>query len=326
MEPQNKITTRTLQLLRVDAALREEVASLLDGLLDNVVNRIQERKLTTVQSARTRKLLADLKTVVGEGYKDIRGWYETNSADLFDQEAAFAGKLAEGLGYTFAGLAPAATLEAAAATLIVGAPAEAWWARQEAATLFRFQQQVRFGVAEGRTNAQIVDAVRREIDQSKREAEALVRTAVQSISQQAQMKLYENNLDVIDAYMHLSTLDTRTSDICIARSGLMWGAKSHKGIKHNVPYRQPPLHFNCRSRLIPILDRKEPLDGTQASMDGQVPANWTFEDWLDHQPPGVADEVLGKGRAKLWREGRITLNELLDQRGNPLPLADLRKM
>jgi hypothetical protein len=34
--------------------------------------------------------------------------------------------------------------------------------------------------------------------------------------------------------------------------------------------------------------------------------------------------MLGKGRAELWRSGKITLNQLLDQRGNPLTLAELR--
>jgi hypothetical protein len=34
--------------------------------------------------------------------------------------------------------------------------------------------------------------------------------------------------------------------------------------------------------------------------------------------------MLGKGRAELWRSGKITLNQLLDQRGNPLTLAQLQ--
>jgi hypothetical protein len=35
--------------------------------------------------------------------------------------------------------------------------------------------------------------------------------------------------------------------------------------------------------------------------------------------------MLGKGRAELWRDGKITLQQLLDQRGNPLTLQQLRQ-
>jgi len=34
--------------------------------------------------------------------------------------------------------------------------------------------------------------------------------------------------------------------------------------------------------------------------------------------------VLGSGRAQLWRDGKLTLEQLLDLSGNPLTLAQLR--
>jgi hypothetical protein len=36
------------------------------------------------------------------------------------------------------------------------------------------------------------------------------------------------------------------------------------------------------------------------------------------------NEMLGKGKAQLWRDGKITLSQLLDQSGRPLKLSELR--
>jgi hypothetical protein len=61
-------------------------------------------------------------------------------------------------------------------------------------------------------------------------------------------------------------------------------------------------------------------------MDGVVAADLTFDQFLKSKPPEFADKMLGKGRAELWRSGKITLNQLLDQRGNPLTLAQLKRL
>lgn len=89
---------------------------------------------------------------------------------------------------------------------------------------------------------------------------------------------------------------------------------------------------NCRSSIVPKtktfrelgIDQDELPVGTRASQFGTVPADLTFDDFLKRQPDGFADEMLGKGRAELWRKGTITLSQLLDQRGNPLTLQQLR--
>lgn len=64
---------------------------------------------------------------------------------------------------------------------------------------------------------------------------------------------------------------------------------------------------------------------TRASIDGEVAADLTFDDFLKGKPKAFADEMLGKGKAELWRDGKITLQQLLDQRGNPLTLTQLRQ-
>ena len=90
---------------------------------------------------------------------------------------------------------------------------------------------------------------------------------------------------------------------------------------------KPPAHFNCRSDIVPVvkpeLDIGRDIVGTRPSATGEVKANLTYSQWLKRQPPEFQDEVLGKVRAKLFRDGRLPLDRFVDDCGNTLTLAEL---
>ena len=65
---------------------------------------------------------------------------------------------------------------------------------------------------------------------------------------------------------------------------------------------------------------------TQASMDGQVAVDLNFEQWLAKQGEGFQEQVLGAGRYNLFKEGKISLLDLVDQSGNPITLAQLNAL
>jgi hypothetical protein len=56
--------------------------------------------------------------------------------------------------------------------------------------------------------------------------------------------------------------------------------------------------------------------GKRASMDGPVPANTSYGQWLQDQPRAVQDEVLGKAKADYF-------NKLADQHGARDAIAKL---
>lgn len=321
------IIRRQIALLRVDAGIRKEVLPVLEAMQKDLLARIAEdnfARATNLNQVRVRKLLKDVAAITNDGYEQAAQAYDDSMAKLYGHETDFMIKLADGLGVTLAGLPPVNVVNAASEALIVGAPAETWWSRQAASSVFQFQNRIRAGVLEGRTTGQIVDQVREDMALAKRNAEALVRTGVQAVASKASQDLFYANRDIILAVQFVATLDSRTTETCIARSGLRWAnTAAHKPIGHSVPYAVPPLHYNCRSRLIPLMSKKEKLDGTQSAVGGPVPASWDFGDWLKSQPEHVADDVLGKGKAKLWRDGKITLTDLLDQTGRPLTLTEL---
>lgn len=68
------------------------------------------------------------------------------------------------------------------------------------------------------------------------------------------------------------------------------------------------------------------LRKTQASMDGQVAVDLNFEQWLQSKGKGFQAEVLGAGRYTLFKEGKISLLDLVDQSGNPITLAQLNAL
>ena len=65
------------------------------------------------------------------------------------------------------------------------------------------------------------------------------------------------------------------------------------------------------------------LDATRASMDGQVPTAQGFDGWLNGKSEDFQNDLLGVEKARLWRDGKVTLQELTDQSGNPLTIAEL---
>jgi hypothetical protein len=150
----------------------------------------------------------------------------------------------------------------------------------------------------------------------------------------ARQHVYEENKDLIASEGWSSTLDTRTSIWCITRDGKAYTPGDHKPIGHKIPWLGGPgkIHWCCRSTSVPRLkswrelgiDEGEVSDSTRASMDGQVPAQQNFEEWLRRQSAARQNTVLGEGKADLWRRGKITFRDLLDQTGRPLTTEDLR--
>lgn len=241
---------------------------------------------------------------------------------------------------------PAGVLEAAVDdALILGAPAKEWWDRQYGSWVQKFSDQMRQGIFLGESVPELANRIKLVLPQLEKFATTLARTSVQSVTNAARMATYEENDDLIKGVVASATLDTRTSDICINRDGLAWDleGKPLEGTTQPWP-GPPPWHFNCRSTLRPILKgfdeiagpnadpeavkrAKQIPKGTRASMDGQIPDSINYREWLEAKEklnPGFAEKVLGKTKYKLWKDGKLTLGQMVDQKGFPLTVAQLK--
>lgn len=234
---------------------------------------------------------------------------------------------------------------AALARPFQGALLREWIAAQERDKAIAIRRAVADGFVQNKTTDQIVREIRGTaakgysdgtIEVSRREAQAIVRTALSHYSATAQDRVYENNLDVLKEYVWTSTLDLRTTPECQVRDGKRYTAEENpKPIGHTYKWLAGPgkLHWNCRSTKLPVtkswrdlgIDIDEFNPSERASMDGQVPSKMDYEEWLKEQSPERQDEVLGPTRAKLFREGNLSLKELYSAQGEELTLEELRK-
>lgn len=335
---------RQLDLNRLIGHQSNLVLAVMESLLADVEARIGTKPLTDYQKGRLNQLLSDVRGLVADRYESMQGDLFSDLKDLGQQESKWvlsSTNSTVGVDLMRA-LAPSATLKALVDTgLFQGAPLGDWLDRQAGDTAFRFANEIRIGVAAGETNNKIVQRIGGStrkgltgvLETSRRNADALVRTAVQTVSARARDITWSENADVVKGKQQVSTLDGRTSDVCIAYAGASWDLKGKPINGTHLPYNGGvPRHWMCRSTEIPILktfrelglDAEDFAPTTRASMDGQVAADLSFGDFLASKGKAFQDQALGKGRAELWRDGKITLAQLLDQRGNPLTLAQLR--
>lgn len=335
---------RQLLLQRVQAGTAAKINALYAQLADDIEASMRKSKdFTTYQSRRLDSAIRELKVMVANANSVAASTLAEDLTDLAGLEAQWTvGAVNLAATVTIATALPtAATIKAIAnESLVQGATVGGWFSKLDADLQFQVERTIKTGVSLGRTNAQLAreiiginDRGGEPLARSRRDANAIVRTSVQTVSNNAALASFRENDDVIAGVVWLSTLDSRTTDICMARSGKEYTLDGEP-VGHKIPFNGgPPAHWNCRSRLIPRtktfrelgIDRDELPVGTRASDFGPVPADLSFDDFLRSKPKAFADEMLGKGRAELWRDKKITLSQLLDQRGNPLTLAQLRE-
>lgn len=214
----------------------------------------------------------------------------------------------------------------------------------ESDRMTRIRDAIRMGYVEGQTTSQIVQRIRGTrargyedgiIEIDRRNAESVVRTAIGHTAGTARDKFYKANNDLVKAIVWTSTLDTRTSPICRSRDGKRYDM-NHKPVGHTFPWLGGPgmAHWNCRSTSVPVVKGLSEILGieglsdfspsTRASMDGQVPADISYGEWLKKQSAKRQIEILGPNRAALFRTGELPVEKFVNDKGKSLTLEQLK--
>lgn len=350
-----------IDLLRFEAGMRTEIERVFAELGEAVVRRIERhapvgQSNVTIRDRRFNLLITTSGDNIDAAYDRLREIEGENKAAIARMEAKEAARIVNGTVNVelVSGTLTAQRLRAITSeVLIEGAPSSEWWAKQskDLRDAFRFQmRQALFG------NETIQDMVRRVrgrrenrfkdgiLATSTRRAEALVRSSALAVANTARAEVFKENEDVIKGQQWLSTLDSRTTDICKALDGQAWYMDGRKMPGTILEYRgPPPAHWNCRSTLVPVMrswseltknpkirrklrDAEKGLpDGIRASMDGKVSEKLDYEQWLKTKPKEFQVEVLGETKYNLWKRGKLAFTDLIDQRHNPLSTAELKE-
>ncbi|MDG6761837.1 minor capsid protein [Glaesserella parasuis] len=326
------LTDRKILHFRYDAHLRQQVMKQLSKTQRELLNRLAAAGVDALPKKQLDTLLKELKQEVAKVYQEMTAYTQDELSGFFTAETQHIHQLYnDEVGFDFFNQVPEYKQKAnKTATIIAGSPLEDWWAKQGNDFAFKFEGIIRQGLLDGQQTSQMLTDVKHLMNTSRRHAETLVITAVAKVADKAHQALRDENLDILAGEKHLSTLDTRTSTVCQLRDGLMWDLDK-KPIDHDVPYQRPPLHPRCRSILQLVtkswkelgIDAEEMPSSTRASQDSPVSEQINYENWLKSKSPEQQDQVLGKGKADLWRRGVITFADMLDQSGRPLTLKDL---
>ena len=198
-----------------------------------------------------------------------------------------------------------------------GFPLEHWWQAQATDTASRVASYLRAAVspeADAQIIAHNLTSVAGPLPTAERYAESLTHSTVQRIATDARRAVMQANPDVIVGYEVAETLDSRTCAQCLAYDGSTYDLEGAPTGDTVLPLNGgPPYHMNCRGMLVPVMEGSAPSGGLSA------------EDWLDRKTPAQQDDILGKGRAALYRKGSLTLRDLVSGTGQQLSLAELRE-
>ena len=184
----------------------------------------------------------------------------------------------------FAGV-PTGAVESIVGFLADGSPLREVLADLGDRTGKAMEQALQQGVVAGEAPAQIVKRVRQQAGGALRRLLTIARTET--------LRAYREGIRIglesagYRRWMWVASLSVRTCPACLAMHGRTFNVETPFG-----------THPNCRCTMVPVDDAITIPDAEQ---------------WLKGLEEAKQDEVLGKERARLWREGKITMDDFVQE-------------
>lgn len=362
-------------LLRYSSFVRNRIAALLDRSERSLAQAIRDRLegsngLNTPKDIeRLEALLAVLGGIRGEAWLEASKWLEEQMVELAYQEPINLQAMFTTVSpVVVETVAPTARLlrSIALSRPFEGRVMREWAEAMQAEDLRRIHAAVQLGMVAGEGSAAIArrvvgtgelkgtDGV---TEMTRRQVQAITRTAVQHVANNARAAFMEENADIVAEEIFVATLDSRTTMVCKANDGKKF--PRGKGPR-------PPLHWQCRSLRVAALDgdmlgnrpakasttqqllrefgaehklgrmdsRKDIPHGMKTKFDvfarkrirqltGQVPSATSYQVWLQRQSRQFQEDTLGIAKAKLFREGGLKLEKFVAADGTELTLGQL---
>lgn len=320
----------SIYLERHKASVIRRIIGIIGDVNDDLISQIIKAKVDRLTRRQVDQLLVNLGRAVKQGYSPVIEVLDEEIRQLSGQEARFQQRMLENtvpIQITFDVPADEQIYAAAVARPFEGRLLKEWYQGLPDGAFRRIRDTIRMGYVEGKTTDQIVQDIRGTrdragvIEQSKRGAEAAVRTALAHTANVAKEEVYKKNRSKIKGVEWVSTLDGRTSAICRGFDGKVFPVDEGP---------RPPAHVNCRSTTIPLIKSARNFGGklkggTRASMNGQVSNELNYDQWLRRQPIEFQNDVLGKKKAELFRAG-LTMDRFIDRDGAELTLKQIEAL
>lgn len=362
-------------LLRFSSGLRNRMLAVLGRTEDDLGMMIRDKLRDSVglDSAgnvrRMQALLEAVSTLRNSAWTDANTLLISEMAELGYQEPIHVAGVIQTVAPVLVEtvLPPARQLRAIVTSRpFDGALLKDWAAGLQAEDVRRIHGAIQMGMIAGEGSSEIArrvigtralngtDGV---LQVTRRQVEAITRTAVQHIANNARNDFMKENEDLMLGEMFVATLDSRTTPVCRANDGKVFKVGTGP---------RPPLHIACRSlrvasldgevlgnrpykasttkqllreytddKKLPRVSKREDLPrGTKGDYDawarkrirsltGTVPRSTTYQSWLKAQTQTFQNDTLGVTKAKLFRDGGLTLDKFVAADGTELTLSQL---
>lgn len=370
------IIRHQIGLLRVAGSIRKRILALLDAV-EKDIRDVIERRLASAEAGLTPRNIQRLQ-VLERIITRIRAdsWDKIDEAlveemrDIAKHEPEFMSQAIKTVSPVVIDVAmPDAALLRSLVTTnpFEGKVLKQWTRDLRKADLDRILGAIKIGMVQGESN---VDIARRVVgsvklggvdgatELTRQQLTSLSRTAVNHFSNAAKREFYKANSKYFQEELYVATLDARTTPVCRANDG-----KTFPVGKGPIP----PLHFNCRSTRVPVIDpdilgqrpakpfterqivgefaakkglsaktrdalprgMKKEYDKYAAKrvreLTGRVPDSTSYQVWLGRQSKSFQNEILGLTRARLFRDGGLTLDKFVNRQGDEIPLRELAR-
>lgn len=327
-----------LLLLRYNAYLRRRAVLRLEELRGEILRELATVDLAGPQRyAQAARLDAPMTALIQGAYDEIDADLRRELVGLVGLVSDFtADRIDAAIGRQDIGrrLAPQVERLLPANAMIEGATIASWLGSQAGNLLFVLRRIINAAASNSAGLTEITRAVREAVDAAQRHAMPVVRTAVTAVLGAAMVASVRENGRTVRGWVHVSCLDSRTTETCKKRSGARFLADGTP-VGHSLPFRVPPLHMGCRSHLAPWFHSMGEMpqatagaivaSGRERAFRDKTPRDLDLGEWLATRPVKDQEAAIGKARIDAWRAGKITTPALLDQSSRPLTLEQIRQ-
>lgn len=331
----------------------EEAGRSLGSELQDRLDNLTPAELTALTRYRTGQRIDKLPTRVQGVVKFVDGWakdlrqailstWQDGATEFVQGEADFAQDLMKAVlvEAPTAAVSADAIYRTAMEAPVLGRFVEDGLREVSEATRGRVYARVREGVGQGQTNAEIVRSLRGTksmnfrdgvLKTTNNELQALVRTGRSHLSNVTYDETYRAL--GVEEVVFVATIDGRTTLRCSSLDSTTYIV--------NDSYPRPPLHWGCRSVIAPYFGGRiagkrpyvkafKPIRRIRKAdrpddMVGQVLASTSMSEFLKRPDNAAfARQYFGDTRYKLFKEGKLSIKQMVRADGTKYSIAELR--
>lgn len=236
-----------------------------------------------------------------------------------------------------------------------------WIKKLQQDDISKISSAIKLGLVQGQNNQEILSIVKNQVGGiSRKHLNTITRTGIMNVASRVREEVMLLNSDVFQKELHVSVLDGRTSFICMRLDGKKFDVG--KGLKPPIhpncrsirvpvfddarigkrpinPITEKGLlrEFTKKENIKNVKSRKDLPRGFKTQYDtfsrkrvreliGRVPSKTNYQEFLSRQSKQFQNDTLGKTRAKLFRQGKITVDNFTDKKGDLITIKELKEL